>query len=120
MFAHGGIAMDNRYEPDVALLVQYGHIIEGTVELVPGKSRQCHYNTAQLWNQHKDTLAIVTGYVLFSEENRQWIQHSWLIRKHPTAEQPRIIETTLACIKYFGVILNEEQAHVFAKRELHL
>jgi hypothetical protein len=116
LLVHGGMYMDNRYEPDLDLLLQCGELIEGTVELVSGQSRQCHSNTAQRWDQNKGTFAIVTGYAL-SMEGQQWIQHSWLIRKQPTAEQHRIVETTLERAKYFGVVLAEDEAQIFARRE---
>jgi hypothetical protein len=115
--AHGGMYMDNRYEPDLDLLLQCGEIFEGTVELVPGEPRQCHANTARLWQQNPDTFAIAIGYVI-SKDSQQWIQHSWLIRKQPTAEQHRIIETTTERIKYFGVILTDDEAQGFMAREI--
>jgi hypothetical protein len=117
LFAHDGMYMDNRYEPDLDLLLQRGAILEGTAELIPGESRQCHANTARLWKQNQDTFAIVTGYAL-SEDRRQWRQHSWLICKQPTAGQHRIIETTTERVKYFGVVLTNDEAQVFVDREI--
>jgi tetratricopeptide (TPR) repeat protein len=107
----GGQRMVYRYEPDLEALLSRGEVFEGQAELVPGASRDCHANAARRWSEQKEGLAIVTGYVL--SEDDLWRQHSWLLRKHPTANQCHLLETTVERVKYFGVILTESEAEAF-------
>lgn len=116
LLAGGGTRMVYRDEPDLKLLLSRGEPFDEPAELVYGKSGQCHLNVAQLWNEQKEILTIVTGYAL--SEDGLWGQHSWLIRKNPTSGQCRLVETTIKRVKYFGVLLTEAEAAVFYKRSI--
>jgi hypothetical protein len=118
LLAHGGIHLAYRYEPDLKLLLKRGEPFDEPADLVPGEPGQCHPNTARLWNEHREVLAIVTGYAL--SEDGFWRQHSWLLREKPGTGQYRLIETTLRRVKYFGVILTEAEAEAFYKRTIGL
>jgi len=113
LLAHGGIRLAYRYEPDLQLLLKRGESFEERADLVPGESRQCHFNAARLWSAHKETLALVTGYAL--SEDGLWRQHSWLLRQKPNPGEARLIETTIRRVTYFGVILTETEAERFAQ-----
>src|SRR5579862_5720753 len=54
----GGTHMVYRREPDLESLLNRGEAFDEPAELVPGESRACHTNSAQMWNHHKETLAI--------------------------------------------------------------
>jgi hypothetical protein len=106
----GGVRLIFRYEPDLKPLLERGEPFDEPVELVPGDLHQCHRNVAQLWNDHRNTLAIVTGYEL--SEDGYWRQHSWLRQEKP-AGQYHLLETTSKRVKYFGMILTETEAERF-------
>jgi len=111
LLALGGTRMVYRYEPDLELLLERGEAFDGPAESIPGESRACHANVAQLWNENRGAYAIVTGYVLSADG--LWRQHSWVVRKQPLPGQPRVIETTIERVKYFGFILNDIEAEQF-------
>ena len=111
LLTQGGIRMVYRPEPDLEPLLSRGEAFDVPAELVPGEPRACHSNVAQLWDENREALAIVTGYAL--SEDGLWRQHSWLLRKQPTVEHARIIETTIIRVKYFGFILTESEAETF-------
>ena len=107
----GGQRMVYRHEPDLASLLSRGEAFDGPAELIPGESRQCHSNVAQLWHENKKTFAIVTGYAL--SKDGLWRQHSWLLRKKPEIGQYRVLETTIRREKYFGFVLTDSEAENF-------
>lgn len=111
LLTYGGTRLIYRYEPDLKKLLKNGDIFNEVVEFVPGESRQCHGNTAHIWNENQDTFSIATGYAL-SEDNL-WRQHSWLSGTNSITGQRYIAETTIKRIKYFGIILSEEEAQKF-------
>jgi hypothetical protein len=113
LLAHGGIRLVYRDEPDLKLLLKRGEPFEECADLAPGESGQCHLNTARLWSEQRETLAIVTGYAL--SEDGFWRQHSWLLRQKPDPGESRLIETTMRRAKYFGVILTEAEAERFSQ-----
>jgi hypothetical protein len=112
LLRHGGRRMVYRIESDLEPLLERGEAFDGPTDFVPGKLHYCHTNVAQFWMRNREALAIVTGYAL--SEDGLWRQHSWLLRRNPTAGQCRVIETTIRRIKYFGFILNDSEI------ELHL
>lgn len=114
LLALGGKRMVYQRERALGALLERGEVCTGTAELVPGEACECHANSADLWNESRQALAIVTGYAL--SEDGLWRQHSWLIRKEPEPNQDRIIETTVARIKYFGVVFNDTEAQAFLDR----
>ena len=113
LLAQGGTRLVYRLEPDLEPLLRRGEVFDELVELVPGELHTCHANAARLWQENREALALVTGYAL--SEDGLWRQHSWVMRKQPTAEQCRLIETTVKRVKYFGFLLNEVEAEAFLR-----
>lgn len=116
LLAYGGIRLVSRYEPDLQLLLERGELFEDQADIVPGGSRQCHFNAVRLWSAQREALAIVTGYAL--SEDGLWRQHSWLLRQKPDPGEARLIETTIRRVKYFGVLLTEAEAERFSQSNL--
>jgi len=85
----------------------------------PGKPCHCHYNAARLWEQGQATDAaepargctLATGYAL--SDDQLWRSHSFCV-----AADGRVLETTTLRHRYFGVLLNLDEAAAFLKREL--
>jgi hypothetical protein len=67
------------YHFHLQLLLLRGKALDGAVELIPGEERNCHSNSARLWRESKEILALATGYAL--SEDGLWRQHSWVMRK---------------------------------------
>lgn len=111
LLAYGGTRMIYRHEPDLKPLLKRGEVFDEPTEFLSREAHYCHSNVAQLWNENRETLAIVTGYAL--SDDGLWRQHSWLIRKNPDPGQYRVLETTLKRVKYFGFILTDNEAEVF-------
>jgi hypothetical protein len=88
-------------------------VFDECVELVSGKLHTCHSNVAHYWDENRERLAIATGYAL--SKDGLWRQHSWLLQKKVSAEQCRILETTVNREKYFGIILNDGEAEIFSQ-----
>jgi hypothetical protein len=95
LLAHGGIRLAYRYEPDLQLLLKRGEPFEERADLVPGESRQCHFNAVRLWSEQRETLAL--------SEDGFWRQHSWLLRQKPHPGEARLIETTIKRVKYLAL-----------------
>lgn len=69
----------------------------------------CHRNVAKLWFRKALKLAAIgTGYAL--SEDGSWRMHSWGIRK-----DGRVVETTVVRMKYFGLVLRDREAELFAE-----
>lgn len=111
LLALGGVRLIFRYEPDLKPLLERGEPFDEPVELVPGDLHECHRNVARLWNDHRETLTIVTGYAL--SEDGLWRQHSWLRQEMPSERQSQLLETTVRRVKYFGMLLTEAEAERF-------
>jgi hypothetical protein len=107
----GGRYMPSPYEPHLDLILQRGQVFDEPVEFVPGEPNHCHENVALMWKKDQEAFSIATGYAL--ADDGWWRQHSWVIRKHPTAGQARIVETTVLFERYFGVLLNDREAEAF-------
>lgn len=113
LLALGGSRVVYSGEPHLAELLARGQVVEGAARRVPGRPCQCHMNAADLWDAHREHLAIATGYALSTDG--LWRQHSWNLRTHPTPRQRRIIETTERRVRYFGFTLNAVEADVFCR-----
>ncbi|HMA36771.1 MAG TPA: hypothetical protein VKY74_20110 [Chloroflexia bacterium] len=96
-------------EPDLEALLAEGRVVAGPACPQPGWPGACHDNVAQLWHGQPATLQIVTGYALSADGC--WRQHSWLLDS--SARTPRLIETTVPRLLYFGRVLTAAQAGQF-------
>jgi hypothetical protein len=77
---------------------------------IMSKSR-CHENVARVWTRKRHgVLGIGTGYAL--SDDGLWRQHSWGVRREG------VLETTVPRTKYFGLLLQEEEADGFADANL--
>lgn len=94
-------------DPDIPALLESGFVMGGNTVLRPLKSSMCHQNMASLWRSRKfGIVAIATGYALTDDD--LWRQHSWgLLREG-------LLETTELRVKYFGILLQGDEADHFA------
>jgi hypothetical protein len=89
-------------------LLKRGQLIPAiAIQAQPGKTSECHANSARLWKQNRKTYKIVTGYALSAHDN-MWRQHSWLIQP-----DGHIVETTESRFMYYGMSLNIIEAFWF-------
>ena len=94
-------------DPNLQLLLQMGFVISGPVTLQRMRFSFCHSNVARLWRRNRSTLiGIGTGYAL--SDDGLWRQHSWGVRREG------LLETTELRTKYFGLLLQREEADWFA------
>lgn len=101
---------------DINDILSYGQIWYGDRTLMRiGQPSQCHRNSAYLWNKNKDKYVLCTGYAL--TKDWMWRQHSWLIE--PRKRKPRVIETTVPRILYFGFGMTNEQAQEFFEQNYY-
>jgi len=104
LLAIGGDEVVPVSEPDLQLLLSRGREIEGPVKVMRGDTSRCHQNVAHLVANDPD-MRPATGWVL---DDDLWRQHSWGVLEDGT-----IIETTQKRDKYWGVILEGEEASEF-------
>lgn len=102
----GGDWVSLQPEPDRAKLLKEGKVMDAPVQMMKRDQSRCHSNCAKLWDQYPGAFKIATGWALSADGI--WRQHSWLLRQDDT-----IIETTEPRVKYFGVLLNDEEANAF-------
>ena len=69
----------------------------------------CHNNSIKVWVE-QENIKICTGYALSDD---RWIRHTWIIDGEGNIHECTPIKRD----KYFGAILNEEEAEKF-RREL--
>lgn len=99
------------YEEDLDNILNYGQFWVGNnIKLMRGEPNQCHANSANLWEQNKDTTRICTGYALSNDG--MWRQHSWLIWHKARSNQ--IVETTVKRVAYYGFAMPYDMCHQFA------
>ena len=103
-----GFAVTDPEEPDLEKLLARGELW-GTAGLkqVKGEPISCHANAARLWMCDREKYAIVTGWAM--SQDGVWRQHSWAVDR-----KGRIVETTVSRVAYFGVMLDPEEAALFA------
>lgn len=98
-------------EEDFDNILSYGQFWVGSnAKLMRGEPSQCHANSANLWEQNKDTTRICTGYAL--SEDGIWRQHSWLVWHKSRSNQ--IVETTVKRIAYYGFVMPYDMCRQFA------
>lgn len=96
-------------EEDFLKLITRGRRFAGKSIFMKGLPSQCHYNSACLWDENRDSLYIATGYAL--SKDGVWRQHSWCTL--PTKRSWRVVETTEKRVQYFGYILHHKEAEQF-------
>lgn len=115
LLALGGISI-HLFKPPVphldALLAE-GNLFKGKVTLESGWGEDCFENAAQLWAGDHGRVRIATGYALTHEHD--WVPHSWGVQGFSPSRkgEPRLYETNSERVKYFGVVLSQEQALEF-------
>jgi len=106
LLKYGGERVAETYEEDIDKLLTRGQLFEPDEVVVRRMSpSKCHRNCADAYEKNKN-LKIVTGWVLL---DGVWVQHTWLYDN----EYNEIIETTEWRERYFGFILNREEADEF-------
>ena len=107
-----------RPDPDIATFIADGSRICGPARLKLMTRGACHENAAKLWLRGCGVCGIGTGYAL--SDDGLWRQHSWAMGSDGV-----IIETTELRSEYFGRVLRELEADMFAcsnlsnQKELH-
>lgn len=76
-----------------------------------GRPSGCHSNSARLWEK-KLSRQITSGYYL--SDDGLWRQHSWVIEP----SQKRLLETTCKGERYFGYVMDGNEAQEFAENNL--
>lgn len=106
----GGLQLVAPPEPDAALplLITAGFVMAGPVQCKILKESACHANVARVWGEkHNGLIGIGVGYAL--SDDGLWRQHSWGVLREG------ILETTVERTKYFGILLQHENADSFAQ-----
>ena len=62
-------------EPDLALLLKKGRLIEQPIQLLNMPLQRCHENAAVVWSKDVAETKIVVGYGLYMDG--PWRQHTW-------------------------------------------
>lgn len=97
-----------RLDPDVPLLIARGFVMSRGVKCRIMGASLCHSNVAKLWTaKRREIVGIGTGYALSADG--LWRQHPWGIRREG------ILETTQERVKYFGILLQQDDASLFAE-----
>lgn len=113
LLGFGGVQLVAPPGPDAALplVIDAGFVMAGPILRRTMKTSGCHRNMAQAWaSREHEIVGIGTGYSL--SDDGLWRQHSWGIRREG------ILETTVPRVKYFGVLLQREDADMFAVANL--
>lgn len=107
----GGDNVVPSYEPDLRKMVERGSIIK-PIEIIHSEMRssKCHQNSAWLYRNDESITSIGTGWAL--SDDGLWRQHSWAHRGD------EIVETTVKREKYFGLILEGEDAEEFCSKNI--
>ena len=95
-------------EEDLREILTRGQLWRKRVRLIRGQPSRCHQNAANLWEQNRERLILVTGYAL-TRDDGIWRQHSWLY--DPVWD--RVIETTTRRSLYFGFAMTTDEAEDF-------
>ena len=93
----------------IGALLDDGREMRLGILLVRMQSAHCNANIAQIWQQRNaSVLAMCTGYAL-DPGGSVWRQHWWGL-----TSEARILETTIARSRYFGVDFTGESADEMA------
>lgn len=97
------------YEENINEILERGILKENSNKFKNGAVSRCHSNTAYYASKFKK-YRIMTGYA-YTEEDRLWRQHSWLLDDKDNAVETTPIKRDL----YFGYILNDEESKIFCE-----
>ena len=112
LLAVGGTRVVPSPDPHIGLLIQQGRVIAGKLpKKVRGRRSRCHHNVAFRYLDNPFTYEIATGYGLTAADGL-WRQHSWLW------DGKHVVETTVDFVRYFGVVLTDEESLNFALNEV--
>jgi hypothetical protein len=113
LLAWGGDRVSlSRWDDDLPLIVSHGQLWSGRGALRrPGEPGRCHGNVARFWERSPEKLLIATGYGLSADG--MWRQHTFGVEL--AGGRPRIVETTVPRVAYFGAVLDAAQSRRFAR-----
>jgi hypothetical protein len=123
LLSHGGdrvVVPADEEDPDLERVFARGQLLDGASAILkPGVPRRCHQNAARLWERGQTTAKIrpvrgctlATGYAL--SDDGLWRSHSFCV-----AADGRVLETTTLRDRYFGVLLDSDEAAAFFSQEL--
>jgi hypothetical protein len=98
-------------DPDLSRLIDVGFVMAGPVVRRNMTKSGCHGNMAEIWTRkRREIIGVGTGYSL--SDDGLWRQHSWGVRREG------ILETSELRAKYFGILLQGEDADAFARANL--
>lgn len=98
------------WEGDLDDIIDRGQLFDPrNLVLKRGDPNRCHQNAAGLWRRSPDTYLVATGYYL--SKDGMWRQHSWCIE--PRKKMPRVVETTVPAVAYFGFVMTDAEARKF-------
>lgn len=99
------------HDADVPRLLDAGFVMTGPVVRRSMRRSDAHRNVAEIWAaRQRELVGIGTGYAL--SVDGLWRQHSWGLRREG------ILETTVARVKYFGILLQRDNADLFTMANL--
>lgn len=99
-------------EPDLQKMINDGKKIQPhNIIFKKGRSSQCHENSALLYNNNRSITEIGTGWAL--SDDGLWRQHSWAMRGS------ELVETTVSRSKYYGILLDGEEASKFVDQNIY-
>jgi hypothetical protein len=113
----GEEVVPTKYEPQLDKILNSGALMSPSKkEIIDGEDSQCHRNCSVIFQNQNDILGdydevkIGTGWAL---SEGKWRQHSWII-----VDSNILIETTKLREKYYGIILEGEEARKFSNKNL--
>jgi GNAT superfamily N-acetyltransferase len=110
----GGEKVAHTFEEDLDKILTRGQVFDGKKsQIVKMRDSKCHTNSSCFWKNYSDEhgtdeVKIVTGWAL-SPDDKTWRQHTWVY----LPGKNKVIETTVKRDKYFGFILNDDEAEDF-------
>jgi hypothetical protein len=113
LLGHGGndVAIYKDESPEENLLYVLGGVLmpAENIRMHCGDPNKCHENVSRLWLANMKKYRIVSGFAM--DDNKRWIAHSWLIDKKGC-----INETASGFLLYYGAIMDDKSAAIFANR----
>ena len=95
---------------DVTPLLERGQIWipePHEIDYLEGEPTRCHDNVCEFWRDEPDRYVLATGYGL--SDDGLWRPHSWLVEPQNDGP-PRIVETTVGRLAYFGYVMDLPQS----------